>query len=87
MDQIKIYRDKIDKIDNQIMQLLEERFNIVLEIKTYKQQQNIAIFDPSREQQILNKCQNYKFNNEITNIYKHILNESKNVQMGLKWKV
>lgn len=40
MDDLKVYRDKIDKIDAELVALFEERMEIVLKIAAYKRLTN-----------------------------------------------
>ncbi len=48
-------RDKIDKIDNQILDLILERTSLAEDIITSKKALNKDLFDPSREEIIHNK--------------------------------
>ena len=75
-------RKEIDNIDNDIINLLIKRFNVVLEVKQYKIDNNISVLDKAREDIIKNKIINYQsnFNNNILSIYESILKESKDLQ-------
>lgn len=42
-------RSRIDKIDRQLMELLDERFEVAREIGRYKEQHNLSIYDAKRE--------------------------------------
>ena len=53
MEDLKFYRDKIDEIDSQLVDLFEERMEIVLTIADYKKENNIPIFNESREQEVI----------------------------------
>lgn len=46
-------RKKIDEIDGKILELLNERANIVKEITDIKKKKNLPPFDPSRERKII----------------------------------
>lgn len=50
---IKKLRDKIDDIDREIISLFEERMKISKGISDYKKQNNLPLFDKSREEQVL----------------------------------
>lgn len=65
-------REKIDRIDDQIIFLLEKRLNLTKETTKFKK----VIFDPERENQILLKISS-KY---IKDIYKTIFKNSKEVQ-------
>lgn len=47
------YREKIDSIDNQLIELLSQRMNIIKHIGKYKRDKNISIFQLRRWEQIL----------------------------------
>jgi len=44
-------RNKMDKIDNELVRLFEQRMEVSGEIAHYKQMHNLQIYDPSREQE------------------------------------
>ncbi|MFA5995946.1 MAG: chorismate mutase [Patescibacteria group bacterium] len=46
-------RQGINKIDEQIVKNIAERFNIVQQIKQYKQQHSLSVQDVNREEQLL----------------------------------
>jgi len=48
-------RTEIDKIDQQLIQLIEQRMDISKKVAEYKKQHNLPIHDPVREQEILEK--------------------------------
>ena len=49
MDDLKVYRDKIDKIDAELVALFEERMEIVLKIAAYKKANKLPVYNASRE--------------------------------------
>jgi len=50
---IEDWRVQIDAIDRQILNLLSERAQCVLGVGKIKGQKNMTVFDPRREQQII----------------------------------
>lgn len=46
-------REKIDALDDQIVDLLGERFRLILEVSNLKKEQNLEVYQSSREQEIL----------------------------------
>jgi chorismate mutase len=50
---IEDWRAKIDALDRRLLELLSERTEYVLAIGKLKNAQNLGIFDPEREQQII----------------------------------
>lgn len=85
MEDIKILREKIDRIDLLIISLFEERFEISKKIGDYKKKNGLKINDEERERQVLQKiCSQIKDVeniDNIKNIYKTIFSESKKRQI------
>jgi prephenate dehydratase/chorismate mutase/prephenate dehydratase len=81
-DDLNIIRKKLDRIDWEIIQLLNQRMEISVRSRKLKQQ----VFDPSREQQVLDSVRNSSHNlirpEFSESVYKKILDESKNIQEG-----
>ena len=79
-DDLNIIRKKIDMIDWEITQLLNQRMEISVRSRKLKRQ----VFDPSREQQILDNVKKFSHNlirpEFSEGIYRDILDESKNIQ-------
>lgn len=74
------YRSTIDSIDEQIMKLLNERFNVVKEIGFIKTKNNQPLTDYNRELQVLQKANNFTNKDNIKSIYEHIISISKDIQ-------
>ena len=75
-NELKTLRKKIDKIDDKIRQNLSERFSLTQQVKKYKKKEQTPVQDPSREAEILKKCQNP----EQEKIFQSILAESRKKQ-------
>lgn len=50
-------REKIDRIDDEIVALLEQRVQIAKEIGELKNKLNIDVYNPQREEEILTRLQ------------------------------
>lgn len=78
------YRKDIDSIDDQIIQLLDKRFNVVKKIGDYKKINNIPVLNSSREDEILEnilKITGDRANrSSISKIYKEIFNQSREAE-------
>lgn len=48
-------REKIDKIDTQLVELLKERMDCAAEVAKYKSENGLKIYDPNRERSLLNR--------------------------------
>jgi monofunctional chorismate mutase len=80
MDKLLDARSQIDKIDDQIMELLDERFALSIQIGTIKKEIKSPILDSNREQKILEKTSKLSHSHTIRNVYKSIMDESKKLQ-------
>ncbi len=83
MQNLAKLREKIDKTDQKIAQLLEKRLEIVKEIGKHKAKLGIKIADKKREKEVLSKMDmEYK-----KNIFKCIIEESKKAQQQVDQEV
>lgn len=55
MDDLSKLREEIDAVDNQLLQLLKKRIEIVKRVGDLKKKTGQAIVDASREQSIIDK--------------------------------
>lgn len=81
---LETYRDQIDGIDKQIVQLLNQRTVCAIEIGSIKAKQNLPVFVPEREEAVLNKItennQGPMGNQALRDIYALIIQESRRLQ-------
>ena len=81
------FREQINALDQQIMQLLVKRVLIVKEIGQYKKQHNLPILDKTREQKIYSKIEDVYLLEDnrdyLKKIYTEIMSQSKNIQIKL----
>ena len=77
-------RERIDKLDRQLVELLEERLYIVQEVAQFKKNTGKKIFDEEREKEVIKKnlkrVKNKELNHYIELILKDIMNSSKEYQ-------
>jgi monofunctional chorismate mutase len=75
-------RKEIDEIDELIIQLLDDRIEIVHDIGDYKKKNNIDVFDNKRESMIFDKINNMDLENKdaIIKIYEELMIVTKDVQ-------
>lgn len=82
--QIKKLRKKIDELDVELIAKLNERAKIVLAIKELKAKGHIPIFDPKREEEILEKivAENTGplYDDTLKEIYENILHTMKDLE-------
>ncbi|HDP99755.1 MAG TPA: chorismate mutase [bacterium] len=84
MNQIEQSRQRIDSIDRQLLQLLNERAEVALLIGKIKKENGLPIYDQSREDEILSKLQKKNrgplSNGSIVKIFMTIIRENRNLQ-------
>lgn len=76
---LKHLRQEITQIDHDIISLLSKRMFVSKRIAEHKKENNLPIFDPKREKELLDNYQT-KVDFDITWIYLAIFAESKRVQ-------
>ena len=80
MDKIIALRNRINSIDDQIMLLLNERYDISNQIGEIKSNSKISILDKNREEYVLDKTKQHGHSPQIESVYRTIMSESKNIQ-------
>ena len=86
MIELELMRIKIDEIDDKLLVLFKERLEVSKKIGLLKKKNNIKIFDPQREQEIIDNCTQNVSDDEKKYIEKFLTNLmdiSKEVQT--KW--
>lgn len=84
-------RNKIDEIDKQIVKLFEERMETASKIAKVKKENNMEIFDSSRENLVIEKVKSYLENKELEkyleNFYLDLMSVSKDYQKDIIEKI
>ena len=77
LEQIEQHRREIDELDQTIVTLLNERAVHSLTIRNLKPSVNMGLYDPRREEEILQKLGDYNegplYNEHLREIYRTIL--------------
>ena len=77
-------RNRIDHIDRKLVELIEERLEIVKEVALYKKENGMKIFDRKREEEVVNKnlsnVKSEELKHYIEGILKDIMGSSKEYQ-------
>ncbi|GAC1702987.1 MAG: chorismate mutase [Candidatus Acidiferrum sp.] len=78
------WRQRIDEIDEKLVQLLNERSHCALEIGRLKQEANLPLYQPDREKEVL---QNAESNNSgpltnaaIRRLFERIIDEARSAE-------
>ena len=83
MIELELMRIKIDEIDDKLLALFKERLEVSKKIGLLKKKHNIKIFDPQREQEIIdNYTQNVSDDEKkyIEKFLRNLMDISKEVQ-------
>lgn len=80
MSHLDKLRKEIDKIDDSLMKLLNERFNLTNKIGKIKQNDDIKVEHSDREEEIISKTYEYDHQKTLEKLYKEIFKESKGMQ-------
>lgn len=73
-------RHLIDDTDQQIIDLLIKRYNLVLDVKKYKQVHRLPVLDSEREKKIYHKLDQKDYAQQLKKIYELIMSLSKDLQ-------
>jgi chorismate mutase-like protein len=81
---IEDWRRKIDEIDRQLIELLNERSHCALEIGRLKRQQEITIYQPDRERQVLENAERANrgplSDKAIRRLFERVLDEARSLE-------
>lgn len=53
MNELEKYREEIDEIDKQLIELFERRLNVVAKVADYKAEKELPIYNSDRESQVI----------------------------------
>ena len=77
-------RKEIDKVDQQLADVLESRLQLVMQVAAYKKEHHLEIYDPRRERAVLDKIAGLAADKDLApylqTIYRCIMDESKNYE-------
>ncbi|EXJ22706.1 Chorismate mutase I [Alkalibacterium sp. AK22] len=87
MNELEQHREEIDKIDQQLTRLFEERLEKVQKVGEYKKAHDLPIFDADREDAVISKnverLSNPAFKQEIEDFYRSLMGITKASQEKL----
>lgn len=87
MKDIARWRDEIDRLDREIVVLLNKRAGAVLQLAPLKQQANRAVHDPAREETVHNNLRQANDgplpDESIDNVFEAIMAEMRALQQQL----
>jgi len=78
------WRSEIDRIDLQLVELLDRRSRCAIEIVKLKQEMNLGVYDPEREEQVIRLVQEATrgplSKAAIKRLFERIIDESRRVE-------
>ncbi|HCM88842.1 MULTISPECIES: chorismate mutase [Vagococcus] len=81
---LKKIREEVNQIDQELVRLLEKRYECVDEIVRIKKERHIATLDSSREQEVLkqvaNLVDNKDYETSVVRTFQDIMDRSKDYQ-------
>ena len=84
MKNIEDWRRRIDEIDQRLVELLNERSQCAMEIGHIKQAENLPLYQPEREKQVLANAAGYNRgplpDTAIMRLFERILDEARSVE-------
>ena len=83
MIELELMRKKIDEIDDKLLALFKERLKVSKKIGLLKKKYKMEIFDPQREEEIIDNCTQNVSDDEkkyIEKFLRNLMDISKEVQ-------
>ena len=84
MEQLAECRQKIDKLDLRLLELLNERTRIVEEIGRIKHHLSLPIYEPKREEEVFRNVTGHNSGplsaDAVKRVFERIIDEMRNIQ-------
>ncbi len=84
-EKIQELRERVDEVDRELIRALNERARVVQEIATIKAEAGIPIFDPKREEEILQRAVEYNegpiYDSSMRDIFELILHRIRDIEI------
>lgn len=81
---ISQWRKCIDEVDDQLVKLLNQRARCAAEIGKVKQAEGVPVYQPEREQEILNRIQKRNegplSNGQLRSLFERIVEETRKIE-------
>lgn len=84
MEKLECLRNKIDKIDKKLLNLMIKRFDLIDQVADVKKKNNLPVFVPGREDEILESIASKAdphYNTYVKDLFSRILDVSKRYQI------
>lgn len=77
-------RKEIDRLDNELLRIFNERADLALQIGEIKKQKGLAVYDPAREKRIFDRMQAANpgplEDNAIVRLFERVIDESRRLE-------
>ncbi|KMT22723.1 prephenate dehydratase [Clostridium cylindrosporum] len=84
MSDLKEIRDEIDRIDNEIIKLFQDRMDTVIKVAEYKKKNNLEVLNRKREEQVienhLSKIEKVEYKKEVEKFLNSVMEISRQAQ-------
>jgi len=81
---IEDWRRKIDEIDRKLVELFNERSKCAIEIGKLKHAENLNVYDPEREQEVLRRIKEANHgpldNESLQRLFERIIDECRRIE-------
>ncbi len=84
-EKMQALRERVDEVDRDLVQSLNERAGIVQEIVAIKAEAGVPLFDPKREEEILQRVEGYNegpiYDTSMREIFELILHRIRDLEI------
>jgi 3-deoxy-7-phosphoheptulonate synthase/chorismate mutase len=84
-EKVQALRERVDEVDRDLIRALNERASIVQEIAAIKAEAGVPIFDPRREEEILQRVAEYNegpiYDTSLREIFELILHRIRDLEI------
>ena len=81
---IEDWRRKIDEIDRKLVELFSERSKCAIEIGKIKHAENLRVYDPAREQEILRRIKEVNpgplYDEGLQRLFERVIDECRRIE-------
>jgi monofunctional chorismate mutase, gram positive-type, clade 2 len=84
LEELNSLREKIDKVDKQLVKLFQERMELACKVAEYKKNNSMEILNAEREEQViekqLNNLENKSIEEETEAFFRNVMSISRSLQ-------
>ena len=84
-EKVRELRERVDEVDRELIRALNERARVVQELARIKAEAGVPIFDPKREEEILQRAVEYNegpiYDSSMRDIFELILHRIRDIEI------